>query len=224
MTDKFTIARTLDEISRYIELTDPQPFRARAFEKAARAVENLDEDLEALTSAGTLTSIEGVGKATAQVIEEIVRTGESRYLAELRSQYPPGIFELLRVPKLGLKKVGVLYSELGIASLDELEAAAKDGRLAKLKGFGAKTAEVILAGIEFARMRESQFLLPVGLETAELLRERLADFDEVEDAEVSGSVRRRLEVIRNVNLVVSTKKPAAVVEKLAGLVADLSEV
>jgi DNA polymerase (family 10) len=222
--DKFDIARTLDEISRYIELSDPQPFRARAFEKAARAVENLDEDVAALAEAGTLTSVSGIGKATAQVIEEIVRTGESRYLAELREQYPPGIFELLRVPKLGLKKIALLYSELGIASLDELEAAAKDGRLAKLKGFGAKTAEVILAGLEFARMRESQFLLPIGLEAGELLRERLADFDEVEDAEVSGSVRRRLEVIRNVNLVVSTKKPAAVAGKLAGLVAGLSEV
>ncbi len=222
--DKFEIARTLDEISRYIELSDPQPFRARAFEKAARAVENLDEDIAALAGAGTLTSVSGIGKATAQVIEEIVQTGESRYLAELRGQYPPGIFELLRVPKLGIKKIGQLHAELGVGSLDELEAAAKDGRLAKLKGFGAKTAEVILAGIEFARMRESQFLLPIGLEAGELLRERLADFDEVEDAEVSGSVRRRLEVIRNVNIVVSTKKPAVVAGKLAGLVSGLSEV
>jgi DNA polymerase (family 10) len=222
--DKFTIARTLDEISRYIELSDPQPFRARAFEKAARAVENLDEDIDALVEAGTLTSVSGIGKATAQVIEEIVRTGESRYLDELRAQYPPSIFELLRVPKMGLKKIGVLYSELGIASLDELEAATKDGRLAKLKGFGAKTAEVILAGIELARMREWQFLLPIGLEAAELLRERLADIEEVEDAEVSGSVRRRLEVIRNVNLVVATKKPAVVAEKLAALVTGFGEV
>ena len=222
--DKFTIARTLDEISRYIELSDPQPFRARAFEKAARAVENLDEDIDQLVKTGTLTSVDGIGKATAQVIEELVRAGASPYLEELRAQYPPGIFELLRVPKLGLKKVAVLYSELGVASLDQLEEAAKSGKLAKLKGFGAKTAEQILEGIGLARIRESQFLLPVGLEIGESLRERLADFDEVDDAEVSGSIRRRLEVIRNVNLVVSTKKPAALVEKLAGLVADFTEV
>jgi len=221
--DKFTIARTLDEISRYIELSDPQPFRARAFEKAARAVENLDDDIDALVKAGTLTSVSGIGKATAQVIEEIVRTGSSPYLEELRAQYPPGIFELLRVPKLGLKKIGMLHSELGIASIDQLEEAAKNGQLAKLKGFGAKTAEQILAGIEFARMRESQFLLPIGLEVGETLRERLADLDEVEDAEVSGSVRRRLEVIRNVNLVIATKKPAVVAERLARLVSDLAE-
>lgn len=222
--DKFTVARALDEISRYIELSDPNPFKARAFEKAARAIENLDEDLADLVARGEILGLSGVGKATGAVIEEIVRTGTSLYLEELRGQYPPGIFELLRVPRLGLKKIGQLYSELGVASLDELEAAAEDGRLAKLKGFGPKTAGQVLKGIEFARMRESQFLLPVGLEIGESLRERLADFDEVEDAEVSGSVRRRLEVIRNVNIVMVTRKPAVVAEKLTGLVSGLTAI
>ena len=221
--DKFIVARTLDEISRYIELSDPNPFRARAFEKAARAIENLEVDLDALVESGSIVQVEGVGKATGQVIEEIVRTGSSKYLEELRGQYPPGIFELLRVPRLGLKKIGVLYSELGIASIDELEAAARSGRLSKVKGFGAKTSEQILKGIEFARLRESQFLLPVGVEIGELIRERLADIDEIEDAEVSGSVRRRLEVIRNVNIVVATKKRAAVVSRLGTIVADVEE-
>ncbi len=219
--DKFTVARTLDEISRYIELSDPNPFRARAFEKAARAVEKLDDDIESVVASGEITKVSGIGKATAQIIEEIVRTGSSRYLEELRAQYPPGIFDLLRVPRLGLKKIGVLYSDLGVASLDELEEAARSGRLAKLKGFGTKTAEQILKGIEFARMRESKFLLPVGIEVGETLRERLAEIEEIEDAEVSGSVRRRLEVIRNVNLVVATKKPDVVAEKLRGIVANL---
>jgi DNA polymerase (family 10) len=222
--DKFTVARLLDEISRYVELTDPKPFRARAFERAARSVENLEQDIVALVEAGEVTSIEGVGKGTGDIIEEIVRTGTAGYLEDFRKQYPPGIFELLRVPKLGLKKIGVLYDELGIASLDALEEAARSGRLAKLKGFGAKTAEIILKNIEFARLRESQFLLPTGIEVGELLREKLADFDEVEDAEVTGSVRRRLEVIRNVNIAISTKKPDAIIEHLKTLVDGLTEV
>jgi DNA polymerase (family 10) len=222
--DKFDIARTLDEIARYIELSDPQPFRARAFEKAARAVENLDQDLGQLVSSGTLTTVQDIGKATAQTIEELVRTGASTYLEELRAKYPPGIFEMLRVPKLGLKKIGLLHAELGVGSLDDLEAAVESGRVAKLKGFGAKTAEHILKGIAFARMRESQFLLPVGLEVGEVLREKLVDLAEVADAEVAGSIRRRLEVIRNVNLVIATKKPDAVVERLATLVANLQPV
>lgn len=222
--DKFTVARMLDEISRYIELSDPKPFRARAFENAARAVERLEEDLGALVAAGSLSSVSGIGKATGQIIEEIVKTGASPYLEELRAQYPPGIFELLRIPKLGMKKVAQIHAELGIGSLDELEEAANDGRLAKLKGFGAKTAEQILKGIAFARMRESQFLLPIGLEAAESLRARLAELDDVDDVEVSGSVRRRLEVIRNVNLVITTRHAERVVEALGSLVADLERV
>ena len=222
--DKFTVARTLDEIARYLELSDPKPFRARAFEKAARAVEKLDADVVDLVESGEILAVAGIGKGTAQIIEELVRTGESRYLAELRAQFPAGIFEMLRVPRLGLRKIGQLHAELGIGSLDELEDAARSGNLSKLKGFGPKTAEQILKGIEFARQRESQFLLPVGIEIGELVRERLAAIDEIEDAEVTGSVRRRLEVIRNVNLVVSTKKPGVVAEKLAGVVAGLTEI
>ncbi len=221
--DKFTIARMLDEISRYIELSDPNPFKARAFEKAARAIENLEGEIGPLVASGGLADVSGIGKATGQVIEEIVSTGASTYLEELRAQFPPGILDLLRIPKLGLKKIGVLYSELGIGSLDALEEAAHNGRIAELKGFGAKTAAQILEGIAFARMRESQFLLPVGLEVGELLRERLADLDAVEEAEVSGSVRRRLEVIRNVNIVIATKKIAKVLEHLGELVASLEQ-
>jgi len=172
--DKFTVSRTLDEISRYIQLSDPNPFKAKAFEKAARAVGDLEEDVEALVASGAIYDVDGIGKATGKVIEEIVQTGGSQYLEELRTQFPAGIFELLRVPKLGLKKIGQLHSELGIGSIDELEAAARDGRIAKLKGFGAKTAEHILKGVAFARMRESSFLLPVGLE-AGITKEQMAD-------------------------------------------------
>jgi len=216
--DKFTVARALDEISRYLELSDSNPFKARAFERAARAIEKLEDDVVALVDAGNITKVPGVGKATGDIIAEIVRTGSSSYLEELRGQYPSGIFGMLRVPKLGLKKVGILFTELGISSLDELEAAAKSGRLSKVKGFGPKSAETILKGIEWARKRESNFLLPVGIEVGEMLREKLASIDAVEDAEVSGSVRRRLEVIRNVNLVVATKNIDVVTDALRTVV------
>jgi DNA polymerase (family 10) len=211
VTDKWTVARALDEISRYHELGDPQPFRARAFERAARAVEGLESDLPELIASGDLYKTSGIGKAIGPIIIELVERGSSPYLDELRAQYPPGIFDLLRVPGLGLKKIGVLHSTFGIGSLDELEEAAKEGKLAKLRGFGAKTQTKILEGIEKARMRESKFLLPTGLEVAELMRERLATIDAVEDVEVVGSVRRRLEVVRNVNLAVATADPAEVI-------------
>src|SRR6059036_3730562 len=134
--DKFEVARTLDEIARYVELSEPNRFKALAFEKAARAIASLDRDPADLIASGDLQKTPGIGKTTASVVEEVVRTGKSRYLDELRKQYPPGIFELLRVPQLGLKKVGILYNKLGISNLDELEQACRTGRLQTLKGFG----------------------------------------------------------------------------------------
>jgi DNA polymerase (family 10) len=203
--DKWQVARLLEEISRYIELSEPNPFKARAFERAARAVEGLEDDLAKLSKSGELTKTSGIGKATGAIIEELLRSGTSQYLEELRAQYPPGIFELLRVPKFGLKKIAIVHAELGVGNLDELEAAGREGKLAKLKGFGAKTQEQILAGIKFARQRESRFLLPTGIEVAESVREQLAGIEGIEDAEIAGSIRRRLEIVQNVNLVIATK-------------------
>src|SRR5436305_5690308 len=219
--DTYQVARMLAEIARYIQLSETNPFKSRAFERAARRIETLDRDVVELVSSGELYSIDGIGKGIGPVVTEIVTTGGSRYLEEPREQYPPGIFDLLRVPNLGLKKIGVLYERLGITSIDELEKAATDNLVAELPGFGKKTQQKILEGVAFARKRESQFLLPRGLEVGELVREQLATIDEVEDAEVAGSVRRRLEVIRNVNIVVSTRAPELVIEQLPRFVSDV---
>ncbi|HEY3053810.1 MAG TPA: PHP domain-containing protein [Thermoanaerobaculia bacterium] len=216
--DKFAVARVLDEIAQYVALSDPNRFKSRAFERAARAVESLDEDLGQLVTSGRLLSTPGIGKAVAAIIKELIETGESRYLEDLRKQYPAGIFELLRVPGLGLTKIGLLHEKLGIGSLDELEAAAREGRLANLRGFGPKTQLKILEGIERARRRESQFLLPTGLEAGERMRERLARIKAIEDAEIVGSVRRRLEVNRNVNIAIATRNQDAAIEGLKRLV------
>src|SRR5204863_8472817 len=118
--DKWTVARTLDEIASYLELSEPNPFRVRAFERAARKIETLDEDLADLVQRGELSSVQGIGKAIATIVSEIATTGGSRYLEELREKYPAGIFDLLRVPALGLKKIGILHSELGVGDIDAL--------------------------------------------------------------------------------------------------------
>jgi DNA polymerase IV (family X) len=216
--NKSDIVRALDQISDYLELSESNHFRALAFERAASSIRSLDRDPADLITSGELIKTPGVGKATAAVVEELVRTGASEYLEELRKQYPPGIFELMRVPKLGLKKIGALHEALGIGSLNDLEEAARAGRLTSLKGFGAKTQQDILGSIEKARRRESHFLLPIGVEVGEQIREHLASIEEIEDAEVSGSVRRRLEVIRNVNIVIATRAQATVVRALAKFV------
>lgn len=216
--DKWGISRALDEISAYLDLSESNRFKARAFERASRAIAALDADVGDLAASGAIYEVSGIGKATGAIIEELVRTGQSQYLEDLRKQFPAGIFELLRVPGLGLKKIGILFDQLGIASLDELEEAAREGRLNAVRGFGAKTAQKILQGIEFARKNTSRFLLPVGIEVGEMLREQLATLDEVEDAEVAGSVRRRLEIIRNVNIVAATRDPEHLVRQLRNMV------
>ena len=134
--DKWQVARALDEIAKYVDLSEPNRFKSMAFENAARALASLDRDPADLIATGDLQKTPGIGKTTASVVEELVRTGRSRYLDELRQKYPPGIFELLRVPKLGLKKIGVLHDKLGIGSLDELEEACRSGKLRTLRGFG----------------------------------------------------------------------------------------
>ena len=222
--NKIDIARALDEISNYLELGESNRFRALAFERAARSIRALDAVPADLVASGELLKTPGVGKGTAAIIEELVRTGSSMYLEELRTQYPPGIFELMRVPKLGLKKIGLLHDKLGIGNLNELEEAARAGRLASLPGFGAKTEQMILGGIEKARRRESHFLLPAGVEIGEQIREHLAAIKEIEDAEVSGSVRRRLEVIRNVNIVIATRAQVPVVHALAKFVERIERI
>jgi DNA polymerase (family X) len=222
--NKFDVARALDEISSYLSLSENNRFRALAFERAARSIRALDAEPADLIASGALAKVEGIGKATAAIIEELVRTGTSAYRDDLRKQYPSGIFELLRVPKLGLKKIGILHEKLGIASLDDLEAAARAGRVAALPGFGAKTEQYILGGIERARRRESHFLLPVGVEVGEQIREHLAAIEEIEDAEVSGSVRRRLEVISNVNIVIATNAQERVVRALAAFVEKIERI
>jgi DNA polymerase (family 10) len=222
--NKFDIARALDDISTYIELSENNRFRALAFERAAQSIRAIDAEPADLIASGELIKLEGIGKGTAAVIDELVRTGQSKYLEELRKQYPPGILELLRVPKLGLKKIGILHQKLGIGSLDDLEAAAQAGRVASLPGFGTKTEQLILGSIEKARRRESHFLLPIGVEVGEQIREHLAAIEEIDDAEVSGSVRRRLEVIRNVNIVIATRAQERVVEALAGFVERIERI
>src|SRR5438067_10321744 len=145
--NKWEVGKVLDEISKYVELSESNRFKAIAFEKAARAISALDRDPAELVASGELQKTPGIGKTTAAVVEEVLRTGRSRYLDELRTQYPPGIFDLLRVPRLGLKKIGLLHEKLGIGSLDDLEQACRAGRLKTLKGFGEKTQQKILEGI-----------------------------------------------------------------------------
>jgi DNA polymerase (family X) len=220
--DKRSVARALDEISRYLELSDTNKFRAIAFRNAARKVEDITTDIQSFVASGAVNKTAGIGKAIGPMIVELVETGSLRYLDELRSQYPPGILQLVKVPGMGMKKIQVLYEQLGIGDVDALERACRNNELVSLPGFGKKTQQKILDGIQFLKTHIARFLLPRGVEAADALGAHLREVKGMLDVEVAGAVRRRLEVITSVEICVSAKQPAKVASEIleAGLLGD----
>lgn len=200
--DSRTAAHILDQIGSLLELSGAPRFNARAYSRAARAVLALGaEDLGPLLQSGELRDTPGVGPATVAVIRDLVETGESSYLARLTENSPRGLIQMARVPGLGMTKVSVIHRELGVDTVDELELAARDGRLAKLKGFGPKTAERILNGIAFARDSERRALYHRGLHQAVILREEVLRHPDVAEAFIAGTVRRHHEIIGTIDIV-----------------------
>lgn len=150
--DPRTVAHALSRTASSLELRGESRFKSKAYEQAARAVAGLDtDDLGTLDRAGTLAATRGIGPATLSVIRDLIEGGESRYLEQLRADVPDGLLELLRVPGLSTAKIHHLHRELDVDSVEALEAAALDGRLARLKGFGPKTSQRLLKGIRFLR-------------------------------------------------------------------------
>jgi len=213
MMDKFAIARALREIGALLELDGENPFKVRAYENGARALEGLTEDVGALVAAGRLTELAGVGDALAKKIAELHLGGTTELLDRLRAKHPPGTLELLHVPELGPKKAAALQAALGIASVADLEKACAEGRVRGVKGFGAKTEEKILEGIRRmkARAAERRFLLADALEVGDALLEHLRASPAAERVELAGSARRFRETVSDLDLVAASRDPAALV-------------
>lgn len=211
------VARVLSEIAALGELNGMGSFRIRAFANAARALEGTDADLTALARADRLTSLRGIGPGLASVIRELVLTGRSTPYEELRAATPVGLFDLMRIPGLGVKRIRTLHDELGVDSLDALEAAGREGRIAGLAGFGPKTEEKILAGIPFARTTRERRRYPDALQAAARLLDWLREREEVEAAEIVGALRRRMEVVDRVELLAATSRQDSLVESFLEL-------
>jgi len=202
------VAAVLREISQLLQLKGENAFKVRAYDLAADAFETLPPDpaaaggLNELVKQGRLGEIEGVGKAIDQKVTELVTSGKMKYLDELRREFPPGALDLVLVPGLGPRKAVVLIRELDIASLDDLEKAAREGRLRELKGFGEKTEQSILEGI--AKVRERQAARRPLWHTrplAEQLLARVRAAPGVRRAEIAGSVRRYAETNGDIDIV-----------------------
>jgi DNA polymerase (family 10) len=205
--DKKAVAQVLEQIAAFLELKGENPFRIRAFRTAARAVGGFPADLRDGIDDGSLAATRGVGPATLQIVAEIVTTGRASMLEELREQIPPGLVEMLAIQGLGVAKIRQIHDVLDIDSLPELEAAALDGRLARLPRFGPKTSENILKGIAYLRQASAFRLLHHAADEAEGLRAALERMPGVLQVVVAGDVRRRAEVVRDLVLVIVADVP-----------------
>ncbi|MFL5535674.1 MAG: PHP domain-containing protein, partial [Gemmatimonadales bacterium] len=216
--DKKAVAQVLEQIAAFLELKSENPFRIRAFRTAARAITGFPGDLRQSLENGSLASAKGVGPATLNIVSELVNTGRASILEELREQIPPGLVEMLEISGLGVAKIRQIHEVLGIDSLPELEAAAHDGRLAKLPRFGQRTSENILKGIAFLRHTSAYRLSHHAGDEAEGLRAALERLPGVTSAITAGDVRRRSEIVRDLIFVlVAESSPADLFRRLSQL-------
>jgi len=197
---KKEIVKQLEEFSILIELTGGNTFRARAYANAARRLRSFEGDLDALIASGELTSLRGIGKGLAEKIASLYHHGEDEELEELRRELPGELREMLRIPGLGPRKVHALYEQLGVRTLDELEAACREQRVSRLRGFGRRSEAAILEGIAAVRRYGSRQLLPPSQAQAAELVAALRGVPGVGELAVVGDLRRCLETIERIEL------------------------
>ncbi|MBC7330127.1 DNA polymerase/3'-5' exonuclease PolX [bacterium] len=211
------IAQIFYRIAELLDIKGENPFKVRAYEKAALVVESLSEPIEKVYREGRLKEIPGIGKSIAEKIGELIETGRLSYLEELEASIPAGVVELLKIPEVGPKTAWLVYNQLGIKSIEEMEQAAREGKLRQLPGLGPKTEENILKGIE--RLRRFGERVPLGIalpfarQVVEWLKER-APIDKIEPA---GSVRRMKETIGDIDILVTSTQPLEVMDAFVSL-------
>jgi DNA polymerase (family X) len=210
------IARMFDHIADILEIKEANPFKIRAYRKASLNLLGLTRDLAEL-SHKELLEIPGVGEDLATKIEEYLQTGIMASYEQLKGEIPAGVFTLLAVPGLGPKTAKSIYDQAGVTSLEELERVAAEHRLAGIRGIQQKTEENILKGIAAVkRGRERQPLgrmLPAALDLVEALKMRV----QMERIEIAGSIRRRRESVKDIDLVATSADPVGVMEAFIGL-------
>lgn len=214
-TDNRAVAQALREIAVLLEAKNESSFKVRAYTLGAERIETMEDPIERVVAEGRLREIQGIGEALAGKIAELVRTGRLPYLERLREELPPGVYELTQVPEVGPRKALQLARDLGVASMDELEAAARAGKVAGVRGFGAKTELKILEGI--ARLRRYRERRPIGdvLPEAEQIAAFLAASPAVASVQLAGSLRRLRETLSDVDVVVASTSPREAMERLA---------
>ncbi|GBL19835.1 hypothetical protein EMGBS3_15410 [Anaerolineaceae bacterium] len=206
-------------IANLLEIKGEVVFKTLAYRKAAENLEQMGQEARALWSAGQLRELPGIGKALADKIDELLRTGRLQFLDELKQAVPVTLVELLQVPDVGPKKVRLFWQAAQVTTLAELEAAARGGRLSGLAGMGPKSEAKILAGLEALKRRPSKLLLGDALPLAGELLAMLRALPGVQAAAAGGSVRRMRALVGDVDLLVAAKDAAPVLAALQAMAA-----
>ncbi len=203
--ENFEIARTLKELGLLLEIQGANAFRVRAYRNAVEAIGGLTRPLSDMVEAGEdLTALQDIGKTVASHIEELVKTGNLARLDEVSAEIPRELTKLVQLDGVGPKKAKKLWEELGVVTMDDLEAAVKGGKVQLLEGFGPKSATRILTAIESFRRRTGRMLLSEAEQVLEPLTAYVLEAEGVERLEVAGSYRRRKETIGDLDLLVQT--------------------
>ncbi|MFI9722014.1 DNA polymerase/3'-5' exonuclease PolX [Streptomyces sp. NPDC052396] len=209
------VAALLQEYADLLAITGGDAFKARAYEKAARAVDGFPTDVAELDDKGL--RVPNVGKSIADKIVEFLRTGQVSTVEEARAQIPAGVRELITIPGLGPRKALVLHQELGISSVAELLDALDDERLRDLKGFGEKTEDNIRHGIALLQKAGGRILLGAAMETAEQIVAALSEVPGCQGCTYAGSLRRMRETIGDIDILVAAERSAAFMEAITAL-------
>lgn len=210
------LADTFTLIGDLLEIKGEVIYKTLAYRKAADSLSSLGRDVNEIWRQGQLNEIPGVGKAIAEKIDELLRTGKLEFLERLKAEVPPSLVELLQVPDVGPKKVTLFWRQLGITNLAELEAAAREGKLRSLPGMGAKSEARILAGIEAVSRRSQRIPLGKAWPFAQELLAYLRHVPGVLDAQAGGSLRRMRETVGDLDLLVSATESQVVMEAFTG--------
>jgi DNA polymerase (family 10) len=209
---KDQVTEILIEIATLLELKGENPFKSRAYVNAARALEHAAAPLEIIFSPESTERIKGIGDSLHKKISELLKTGRLAYHEELKASIPPGLVAMLSIPGLGPKKIKAINDKLGLETLEQLEQACRDGKIAQLDGFGEKTQANILQGIQFRRQYASRHLLGDALAVAEPVLDSLRSHPDVVRCSTAGSLRRFKETIGDIDLLASSKQPGAVID------------
>ncbi|MCU4137368.1 MAG: Histidinol phosphatase or related hydrolase of the PHP family [Thermodesulfobacteria bacterium] len=211
------VADIFNKVAALLEIKGDNPYRIRAYQKAAQTIEALTADVEELAKQGKLEKLPGIGPDLASKIKEILKTGTLPLYEELKKDVPLILLNFLEIPGLGPKKVKVLYEKLGITNIEELERACKAHKIAKLPGFGWKTEENILKGIKLFREKTGRKPLGEILSLAEEIIETLKKESPVENIAVAGSIRRRKETVKDIDILITSIQPEKVMKKVTEL-------